>query len=115
MRSAAFRANFYVVFRDSHFAAIVAVIRGNPVPPPELTGYAPVFYVFHPVKIYLRKPVGRKFNAFLSYHVDSGFSKRFHFHEPLFGNDRFDGMMASVTMPDVVRKRFDFDERADGF
>ena len=115
MRSAAFRANGNVVFRYSHFPAVLTIVCGYSMPPPKLTGNTPVFNVFHPVKVDLGKPCRCKLNALLPDNVDSRFRKRFHFNKPLFGNDRFYRVMTAITMPDIMMKRLDLYERADRF
>ena len=62
---------------------VCAVVGGNPVSPPELSGNAPVSYIFHPVKVAVFKALGNKTQFSRFYHVDGGFRKLFHGNEPL--------------------------------
>ena len=113
--TAAMRALIGIGFGNDRLSAVRAVPDGDPVPPPELTGNAPIFDAFHPVVINFGKPFGREMDLVAHHRVDGGFCKRSHFYEPLFGNDGLDRAVAAVAMPHVVRVRLDLDERAAGF
>ena len=82
------------------------------MPPPQLSGNAPVLDVLHPVVIDLREAFGNEFDLVFHHRVDGGLCERLHFHKPLFGNDGFHGRMAAVAMPHVVGVRLYFHQEA---
>ena len=100
--TSALGTNVNAYLRYGHFAAIVAVIRGDSVSPPKLTGYTPIFNILHPVEIYLTKSGRNEFHLLFLYDVYSGFCKRLHFDKPLFADYRLNRGVASVTLADVV-------------
>ena len=62
---------------------VVAVIGGNAVPPPELTGDAPVLDVVHPVEIGLGVPFGHELDASVLHSLYGGLGKILYRNEPL--------------------------------
>src|SRR5699024_2514188 len=91
-----------LVLGDDHLAAVIAVKRGYSVSPPQLTGYAPVAYVLHPVEIVLFKPLRNKLYVLRPHRLYSGLSKVSHLDKPLKRHPRLYGCSAAVACADVV-------------
>ena len=70
--------------------------------PPQLTGYAPIPYVFHPVEINFFKARGHKIDLAVPHALYRPLCKRFHFYKPLLAHDRLNRSFAAVALPDVV-------------
>ncbi len=111
--SAALGASVNVGLGHRHFAAIVAVVRGDSVSPPKLTGYAPIADVFHPVEISIFKSLGDKLGFFGTHRFDCRLCKRLHLDEPLLGHERFHRFAATIASADVVRVRLDFHHKSE--
>ncbi len=82
----------------------------NPVSPPDLSGNAPIFYVFQPVKINFLESSGNKFHLPAFYRFDCLIGENIHFQEPLFGGNGFDQRMTPVAIGqrmDVIFGLFD--------
>ena len=101
-RMSALEALFRSALGDLHMPAFFAVVSGNAMSPPKLTGNAPILDVFHPIKVDFGKTIGDKFGFFLAHGLNCGFGERLHLDEPLLGNDRLDRAVAAIAMPDVV-------------
>ena len=95
--ASAFFAGFRHFPRHRHLAAFVAVIGGNPMPPPELAGNAPVADIFHPVIINFIKPLGDKLHIPSAHGLNGRFCQLLHGDEPLAGHHGFHSGMAAVA------------------
>ena len=98
----AFGALAGLAFGNNHVSAFFAVIGGNAVTPPQLSGNAPVLDVFHPIEVNFGKTVGNELRLLLFYRLDCGLCKRLHLYEPLLGNYRFDRAVTAVALPHVM-------------
>ena len=113
VRAAALGADRGRLAGADDLAAVAAVPHGDAVPPPELTGDAPVADVFQPIIIDLRKAIGNKLRFVLHHRVDGGLGKGRHLDEPLLGDDGLHRRMAAVAVTHVVRVRLHLDEKAE--
>ena len=104
-----------VLFHADGFTAVFAIPHGDAVPPPQLTGNAPIAYVFHPVVVNFRKPFGNETHAVFHYRRNRGFCQRLHFHEPLFRNNRLHDIVAAVAVPHVMHVRLNGNKIAARF
>ena len=102
MRAAAVLADGDVLLFHHDRPAVFAVECGNAVPPPKLTGNAPIPDILHPVEVDFGKTRGRKGDGLFAHLFDRGLCQRFHLDEPLLGDGRFHRVMAAIAMPDVV-------------
>ena len=75
------------------------------MPPPQLTGNAPVADVLHPVEIGLAEPLGDKLGLPVLDDPDGFLGQGLHLHEPLGGDDRLHILMAAVAGADIVAVR----------
>ena len=112
MRSAALRADSRLLFRDNGLTAIIAVVSGNPVSPPELAADAPVADVVGPVEIGLLHPGRDQLDVALFHALYRGFDELVHLHEPLLFDQRLDSGTAAVVCTNVVDMVFDTDQKA---
>ena len=80
------------------------------MPPPQLTGNAPVADIFHPVEIGLAEPLGDELGLPVLDHPDGLLGQGLHLHEPLGGDDRLHVLMAAVAGAHVVAVRLGLDE-----
>ena len=108
MSRAAFRTDGGIFSYADFRAAVVAVPDGDPMPPPELTGNAPVADIFHPAEIDFIKAGRHKRGIAVFHGFDGRFGQGFHFEEPLFGNEGFHGGAAAVAMTHGVNMNFFF-------
>ena len=113
--AAAFRTGMHRLLGDHRLPTIGAVVGGNPMAPPQLTGDTPVFDVVHPVKVDLLKPLGDKLGFAFPHHRVGGSSQRRHLHKPLFGDHRLDGGVAAVAGAYLMGQRFHRFQCAAGF
>ena len=97
------RTYVYIGLARRLLAARVAIENGYTVTPPQLTRYAPVADIVHPIIIRLFKTLGDEFYLARLDCVDSRLGELFHAHEPLLGYHRLDGGLAALAMSDVVR------------
>ena len=112
MSAAAFRAFIRLAGGDDDFAALVAVVRRDPVPPPDLSGNAPVVNVLEPVQIGLVKSIGHEAQLALFNRLDGRPGQFVHADEPLFLDHRLDRRLAAVMRADSVLMLLDLDEIA---
>ena len=97
---------------DGDMAAVGTVPRGYLMPPPELTGDAPVMDVLHPVEVGLREALGHKLDAPVLDDVYRFLGKRSHLDEPLRARERLNDRAAAVAAADIVAVRLDLDKVA---
>ena len=100
--AAALRANDRRLFGDDCLTALVAVICGDPVAPPELAADAPVADVVGPVEIGLLHPLRDQTDFALFDRLDSRLDQLVHLHKPLLLDQGLNGSAASVMGPYVV-------------
>ena len=112
MRAAALRADGRLFFGDDDLAALIAVISGNSVAPPELTADAPVADVVRPVEVGLLHALGDQLDIALFDALDGGLNELVHLDEPLLLDQRLDGRAASVMCADIVAVVFNADKKA---
>ena len=110
--AAALRAGMRRFAGDNHLAAVRAVPRRDPVAPPQLTGNAPVFDIFHPVIIRLVHTLRNKLDLSVAHAVHRGLRQRLHLDEPLLGHARFDHRTAAVAGADIVLDVLNANEEA---
>ena len=87
---------------DGHLAAVIAVIGGDLVAPPQLAGDAPVMDVLHPVGIGLGEPLGDKADVAVIGHPEGFLGQGGHLHEPLGRDQRLHIVVAAVAGAHVV-------------
>ena len=102
MVATALRASMHFLGRHHHLTAIVAVIGGNTMTPPQLARDTPVLNILHPVEVGLVKPLGNKLHFPVSDHLHSRFCQRLHLHEPLLTNPRLHGGATAVACAYIV-------------
>ena len=107
---AAFRTLNGIFLCNYHFAALIAVERGNAVSPPNLAGNAPVADIFKPVEINLIKSFGNKFCLAVFNRVNCRLCKLLHFNEPLSGYLRFNCGVTPLASTYVVDMLLGLDE-----
>ena len=107
--AAAFRAHGRSLFGDNCLAALVTVIRRDPVAPPELAADAPVADVVGPIEIGLLHPLGDQTDIALFDSFDCRLDKLVHLNEPLLFDQRLNGSSASVMGSYVVSVVFNAD------
>ena len=112
MGAAALGALFGRVLADHGLAALVAVIGGNPMAPPQLTADAPVANVLHPVEIGLGEPFRHELHLARAHRLDGGPGQRLHLHEPLSAGHRVYRMVAAVAGAHVVGVVLDLHHQA---
>ena len=66
-----------------NLAALVTVVRRNPVSPPDLSGNTPVADILQPVQINLIKTLRNKFQFSRLNRIDCRFCQLLHLHKPL--------------------------------
>ena len=98
--ASALRADFRHVVRDDDLAALIAVIRRDPVSPPELAADAPVPYLVQPSEVDFAEPLRHEFQASGLDCLDGRLCQLVHLYEPLIGHHRLDGAVASVALAD---------------
>ena len=108
MGASAFRTFLRHLSGNNHFAALVAVVCGNPVSPPKLTGNTPVTDVFQPVEISFSKALGNKFQFSCVQDFYSCLRHLVHAHEPLRLDHRFYRSSAAVMGSHAVAVRNHF-------
>ena len=84
------------------FPAFIAVISGNPVPPPELSGDTPVSDIIRPVIICLFHSFGNQLNISILYGLHRRLYQLIHLHKPLLLNHRLYGRLAAVVRAYIV-------------
>ena len=72
------------------------------MPPPKLTGYAPILNILHPIEVNLRPALGNELDLTRLYSLDGGLSERLHLDEPLLRKTRLDDLVAAVAMADLI-------------
>ena len=102
LRAAAVRADGHFIIGNGHFAAVVAVPRGDPVAPPELAGDAPVVNVFQPVEIGLAEAFRDELQRPVVERLNGGLRHLFHLHEPLGLDHGLHHRLAAVVGTDSV-------------
>ena len=95
--SAALRAGLRHVVCHHQFTALIAVVRRNPVSPPQLTGNAPVVNIVQPIQINFLKSCRNVLQLSGSCRLDGRFCQIFHLYEPLIRQHRLNGVVAAVT------------------
>ena len=111
--ASAFRTAFRLFLETDLLPAVLAVIYGNPVSPPELTGNAPIPYVFHPMEISLFEILRNEPDISVFNRVYRRTGKRFHPDEPLLAYHRLDRRMTAVTFSDVMGIILNLDELSE--
>ncbi len=112
VRASALRAPLRRLLGDNGLAAVIAVPRGDPVPPPELTRDAPVLDVVGPVEVGLLHGIRDELDIAVLHRPDGRLNEVIHLHEPLFLHHRFDGRAAAVMGSYVVGEVLDADEKS---
>jgi hypothetical protein len=108
--TAALGAGVNVICGNNGLAALIAVICGNSVAPPELTRDTPVLSILHPVEIVLIKSFGDELDATVAYSLDSGLCEGLHLYEPLKADHRLDSGTATVASAYLVLDVVDLTE-----
>ena len=90
-----------------YFTAVIAVISGNPVSPPQLTADTPVADVVRPVEIVLLHTLGDQLDLTIFHSFSCGFDQFIHLNEPLVFYHRLDGGLTTVMGTYVVYMIFD--------
>ena len=90
-----------------YFTAVIAVICGNPVSPPQLTADTPVADIIRPVEIVLLHTFGDQLDLAIFYSFSCGFDQFIHLNEPLVLYHRLDGGLTTVMGTYVVYMIFD--------
>ena len=100
----ALRADRYGSFAYDFVLTVLirAVVCGNAVSPPELTGDAPVADILHPAQICVLEVLRDKLKLAALYNFDSGFCERLHLNEPLLRAARLYNGMTALTGADIV-------------
>ena len=92
-------------------AALVAVIRGNAVSPPQLAADAPVADIVSPVEVGLLHSRRDQLDVAFLDALDGGLDQLVHLDEPLLLDQRLDCRAAAVVCADVVAVVLDADEQ----
>ena len=95
-----------------HVAAGIAVVGGNAVTPPELTGDAPILAVLHPVEVVLVEALGDEAGLALADGINGGLGQRLHADEPLEGDHGLDGGAATVAGTHLMLQILDLGQEA---
>ena len=85
-----------------YFTAVIAVISGNPVSPPQLTADTPVADVVRPVEIVLLHTFGDQLDLTIFYSFSCRFDQFIHLNEPLVFYHGLDGGLTTVMGTYVV-------------
>ena len=85
-----------------HMTALITVEGGNSVSPPELTGYAPIEDVVHPVEVILGESLGNELYRAVLYRLYCGCGEGLHFNEPLVRGERLNGSSAAIARTYVM-------------
>ena len=109
--TAALRAFIQVRAGRDFRAAVVTVPDRDTVSPPDLAADAPVVHVFHPAQIVLGKTFRHELGAAVFYAVRGSLQQRLHLHEPLGGNQGFNGFAAALAVTYGVRAVFYFHQQ----
>ena len=72
------------------------------MPPPELTGYAPILHIFHPVPIGILKFSRLKLNVIIHYMLQSRCTKLLHLQEPLKAQLGFDHCIGTLAVTHLI-------------
>ena len=102
-----FLAFTYYLCLIAYYLIPADVVSRNAMPPPELTGNAPILDVLHPVEVDLRPAVRDELHLAGLDRGDRGLGERLHLDEPLLGETRLDDLVAAVAVPDLVVEVFD--------
>ena len=113
--AAALGALFDALNGDNGLAAVIAVVGGDAVAPPQLAADAPVPDVLHPVEVVFIEALRNEADVFLTDSLDGGLCKGFHRDEPLLGDHGLDGAVAAVAGAYIVAQRLHRFEGAAGF
>ncbi len=93
-----FKCGFSRSFHD--VAAVRQIIGRNPLPPPELTGDAPVAGVLHPVAVGIDILLGNELRASAFHGVERHLGQGVHLEEPLGGQARLDHRIGPLGVTD---------------
>ena len=85
-----------------YFTAVIAVICGNPVSPPQLTADTPVADVIRPVEVVLLHTFGDQLDLAVFHSFSCGFDQLIHLNEPLVLYHGLDGGLTTVMGTYVV-------------
>ncbi len=102
MGVSALRASIRHCPRYDHLAALVAVIRRNPVPPPNLPGDAPVTDIFKPVQVNLVKSLRHELKLACLHRLNRRLCQLLHPDKPLLFYQRLYRGVATVMGSYVV-------------
>ena len=90
-----------------YLAAVIAVICGNPVAPPQLAADTPVTDIVRPVEVVLLHALGDQLDLTVLYRFSCRLDQFIHLYEPLVFYHRLDGGLATVMGTYVVYVVFD--------
>src|SRR5690606_38000511 len=90
-----FGYGFSLCFGDDPFVFIVKP-GWDTLPPPQLTGDTPIFYIFHPMLVRSVKLLWNKFDGAVSNIVQCRLCKIFHFQKPLHRQLWFNGSVCTL-------------------
>ena len=85
-----------------YLTAVITVICGNPVSPPQLTADTPVADIVGPVKVVLLHTFGDQLDLTVFHCFSCGLDQFVHLHEPLLFYQRLDGGLTTVMGTYVV-------------
>ena len=97
MRASALRAFLRHAAGYDDLAALITVVGRNPVPPPDLPGYAPVTDILKPMQIDLIKTLWHELKIAILHRLDGRLRKFFHSYEPLLLNHWLYRRMTAVV------------------
>ena len=83
-------------------AALVAVVHGNTMTPPQLTRDAPVLQVGKPIQVNLLPALGVELDGIVLHHLESLLLQLLDGHKPLLGQPRLERVVAAVAVHDGV-------------
>ena len=102
MGAAAFWA-FAGIFPSNHkFPALCAIIGRDPMPPPELTGNAPVTNIICPIEVDFLHALWQQGNLLVLHGLDGRLNQLVHLHKPLLLDHRLYRGIAAVMGTNVV-------------
>ena len=84
--------------------------------PPELAGDAPIPKFCQPIAIHFLPAIGNEIGRILLIQaIESKIGERANFHEPLSGEEGFDGNFSPIAVGNGVGVLVDFHQTAIGF
>src|SRR5207244_1840162 len=92
--------------------ALVAVVDGNAMAPPELPRDVPVTNVPEPLDVYRLPPFRQDANRAVTHGLQGRAGERLHFDEPLIAQARLDNRVAAVAVTHRVLVRLHLHEGA---